>query len=350
MFKRFIRNEDGQVLIIAVVLFVVGTAFATLVVDAGYLYSEKRQVQSAVDAAALSGVIVAATEEGDITKVREEVDKYLLSNLDKTVDNPEVKIDMSDPITVTVDLITDYPAFVARIFQKDRIDISGHAKAEYIEFNFPDFPYSLFSEDEIIILNGNDQHVVGPVYSAKKSNFSKVTIKDSDPEQNRSEDELIETAADGIVYLPDYSRVIQYATKMTFNQFKTKYLSGNTELSGVVEITDLKGNDKIEGKLIGKGVVYSSGDMKLWHLDSSPQSSILFYSDGNVETQKLDFYGTIYTPNGTVEFNGDPNNFGHGKILAKDKLEFNGAKFSLKSYPGNNDWMSTLSGGARLIE
>lgn len=351
MFSRLKKEEKGQVLIIAIVLFLIGTAFSALVVDAGMLYADKRKVQNAVDAAALSGTIVAAKEEGNVAKVHEEVDKYLKANLDKDVLIKDIQIDMTEPISVTVDATTDYPTFFARIFQKERVDIAGHAKAEYIEFNLPDFPYTLFSEDEIIIMNGNKQQIVGPIYSKKDSrlDLDKVTIKDSDSDKNRSSSELIETAATGIVEMPDYSSIISSAKKMTYREFDQTYLSGQKEMSGVIEISDRR-NVELRGTIKGKGVIYSSGNMDLKHLQSYPGSSILFYSDGNVVSQKLDFYGTIYAPNGSVEFNGDPNNSGYGKILARDRLEFNGAKFSLEAYPAADDWMTTLTGGSRLIE
>lgn len=87
MFRRLRKNEEGQVLVFVAMLMFALLGFSALVIDVGYFYVEKNQLQNAVDAAALAGVIVADEEHGDPTKVGQEVDTYLLANLDKTADN-----------------------------------------------------------------------------------------------------------------------------------------------------------------------------------------------------------------------------------------------------------------------
>jgi len=50
-----LRSERGQALILAALAMVVILGFAALAIDVGYWYSQKREVQNAVDAAALAG-------------------------------------------------------------------------------------------------------------------------------------------------------------------------------------------------------------------------------------------------------------------------------------------------------
>jgi hypothetical protein len=50
-----LRSERGQALVLASLAMVVTLGFAAMAIDVGYWYSEKREVQKAVDAAALAG-------------------------------------------------------------------------------------------------------------------------------------------------------------------------------------------------------------------------------------------------------------------------------------------------------
>jgi hypothetical protein len=52
-----LRSESGQALVLAALAMVVILGFAALSIDVGYWYSQKREVQKAVDAAALAGAM-----------------------------------------------------------------------------------------------------------------------------------------------------------------------------------------------------------------------------------------------------------------------------------------------------
>lgn len=58
IFKRLRREEDGQSLIMVVLLLGVLLSFSALIVDVGLLYAEKSKLQNAADAAALAGAQV----------------------------------------------------------------------------------------------------------------------------------------------------------------------------------------------------------------------------------------------------------------------------------------------------
>ena len=58
IFKRLRREEDGQSLIMVVLLLGVLLSFSALIVDVGLLYAEKSKLQNAADASALAGAQV----------------------------------------------------------------------------------------------------------------------------------------------------------------------------------------------------------------------------------------------------------------------------------------------------
>ncbi len=53
--KRFIRNEDGAVLVLVALMMTVLMGFAAFAIDVGFMYNERRSLQNAADAAALAG-------------------------------------------------------------------------------------------------------------------------------------------------------------------------------------------------------------------------------------------------------------------------------------------------------
>lgn len=353
MLKRLKKHEEGQVLIFVAVLMFVLIGFTALVVDVGFYYGEKRQLQNAVDAASLAGVVVADETNGDETKVGQEVDKYLLANLNKTADNRIIDIDMNEPITVAVDLTTDYPTFFGKIFQISTVDIYAHAKAILQEVSFETDPHTIMSQESYIEFNGNKQKIEGPIYSNVKSHpeikSKHVTMIDSEG-QGRSFDELIETQAkNGKQYLPDYSGVLNLPYKeMTLAEFKTEYFNSGKELSGIVRITGT-GKMTLSGTLEGKGVVYYGGSEITLEINSNPDTSILYYAAKDIKVRKTSFRGTLYAPEGSVTFVGNPNNSGSGRILARDAVTFNGGKFE-GDLDAAHDWMTDLPGGSKLIE
>jgi len=57
---RRLRNDDGSIAIIVAIVMVVLLGMATLVVDVGRLYVERRQLQNGADAAALAVAVDCA--------------------------------------------------------------------------------------------------------------------------------------------------------------------------------------------------------------------------------------------------------------------------------------------------
>jgi hypothetical protein len=72
-----LRSERGQALVLAALAMVAVLGFAALAIDVGYWYSQKREVQNAVDAAALAG---AQELPGDYVMAESKAREYLGKN------------------------------------------------------------------------------------------------------------------------------------------------------------------------------------------------------------------------------------------------------------------------------
>ena len=56
-FKKLFKNEEGSVVVIVAVMMTVFMGFAAIVIDAGFMYGQKRALQNAADAGALAGAM-----------------------------------------------------------------------------------------------------------------------------------------------------------------------------------------------------------------------------------------------------------------------------------------------------
>lgn len=126
MFKRLWKKEDGQVLVMVALLLGVLLAFAALVIDVGYFYAEKRQLQTAVDAAALAG----AQELPDVTIAKSVAVDYAEKNkLNAPVVTPQYS---GDPLKLKVVGTRTVPTFFARILGFANTDIKAIAVAQKV--------------------------------------------------------------------------------------------------------------------------------------------------------------------------------------------------------------------------
>lgn len=137
---KFMKNEDGAVLpLVALLLAFVLIGFSALVVDAGFLYSERRTMVTAADAAALAGAItmekaLGVSDLGIAKGDAEEIAKdFGVANGIKnrndiivTWNNPDFA---RNTITVTVKNTKDL--FFARILGFDNADVGAKAVATW---------------------------------------------------------------------------------------------------------------------------------------------------------------------------------------------------------------------------
>lgn len=373
MWKRLWHQEEGQALVMAALLMSVLLGFAALVVDVGYLYTEKRQLQTAVDAAALAGALIGAetTDEGARGI---EIAKYLKANLNVLGESMEqVKVDFTDlgeqNVEVSVYARDDYQTFFARVLGIQSADISAKAKAKSFKATFDPFGFSVFSENAMIDFNGNKSIIDGDVYAAGGFKFnSDMTI--TGDVATTSNQTLTTGERDNIEgdYVPDsepiamvdYSMLLEYpAEVMTEAEFNEKYITGTNVLDGIVKVIfedsatdktlEIGQNSSGNQFVTGAGVIYTNGNMKI-SVTNPNTTSILYYSDKEVTITSSAIYGTVYAPNGTITLNGDPQVPVTGRLLAQGQVDLNGAKLNLQSPVSIDDWMKSLKPISKLIE
>ena len=77
--KRFLRDDSGVVAVIVAMLLVVFVGFSALVIDMGYWYNVRRQLQTAADAAALAGCQELILDKTDAA-IWDTVEEYAALN------------------------------------------------------------------------------------------------------------------------------------------------------------------------------------------------------------------------------------------------------------------------------
>lgn len=133
LIKKIRKEESGQALVMVALLIGVLGGFAALVVDVGYMYAQKSELQSAADAAALAGAItLGKTNAADVNGT---VVEYLSDNLDEAYSyNPatDLVIDTANK-TVKVSVSQVAPKFFAGIISSATTDIHADATADYMK-------------------------------------------------------------------------------------------------------------------------------------------------------------------------------------------------------------------------
>lgn len=130
--KKLIKEESGQVLVFMALLLASLGGFVALVVDVGYMYVQKSQLQSAADAAALAGAITMGSATGQAgvnATVISYLDKNLTGAYQYSSEN-DLVIDTTNR-TVKVALRQVAPKFFAGILSSSTNDVYADATATY---------------------------------------------------------------------------------------------------------------------------------------------------------------------------------------------------------------------------
>ncbi len=122
-----IGDERGAVTVIIVVVLGALLAVAALAIDAGMLYQERRQLSTAVDAAALAAAQELA--EGRPESAESAARDYVASNSD--VPGVAVTVTFPSPKQVTVSAGTSRDLFFARSFGNKKASLAAQATACY---------------------------------------------------------------------------------------------------------------------------------------------------------------------------------------------------------------------------
>jgi hypothetical protein len=131
MYKN--KYETGQSLVIIAISFLALTAMAALIIDGGSLYLNRRNAQTAADAAALAGARELCVKKGSNTAVQNIVNQYAITENGATqlVENPIInRPNNANPnYSVTVKVMLETSSFFTRVLGYENTTIRAEASA-----------------------------------------------------------------------------------------------------------------------------------------------------------------------------------------------------------------------------
>lgn len=127
MWKRLWQQEEGQSLVMMALLLSLLLGFTALVVDVGYLYAEKRQLQTAVDAAALAGAQDLPFQAAAVSQAQ----NYITSNIEDS--HPVITTPyQSNSKFLAAAATKEVPTFFAKFLGVSSVNLSAQAVAQKI--------------------------------------------------------------------------------------------------------------------------------------------------------------------------------------------------------------------------
>ena len=121
--RSLIRNERGNVMVMFALSMTVLLGATAMVIDVGRLYHEKRILQNAMDAAALSGAQGLLTSEVSAASIAKELaskNAFPVDDGDLTITSQSIKVSKQSTVPMTF----------ARVFGIQEASVSASAKAE----------------------------------------------------------------------------------------------------------------------------------------------------------------------------------------------------------------------------
>ena len=126
------RQLSGQILVLASISMVVLLGFTALAVDMGYLYSMRRRMQTAADAAAVAGA-TALRDDQDYTKAAADISSFngftnSQNNVTVAVSEPTLPSPYPSGVTyVEVDITQSVPTFFLRVLGYKSMKVGARA-------------------------------------------------------------------------------------------------------------------------------------------------------------------------------------------------------------------------------
>lgn len=122
------KNDEGAVAVLVAVMLVVLLGMAALAVDAGALYSERRQMQTAADAAVLAGVMELPASPDSAVATAQQYVELNTSGADNVSFEVRSTWASNDTIVAVVQ-DSDMQMFFARLLGIDTTPVGAHATA-----------------------------------------------------------------------------------------------------------------------------------------------------------------------------------------------------------------------------
>lgn len=386
--KRFVKSEDGAVMVIAALGLVAFLSVVSLVTDMGLKYHQKSRLQSAMDAAALAAVRYMPDEATAKSVALEYVEKNGFSTENVVVEFP------SDEI-VRVSDSREGKTIFASLFKINSVQINAKAAAKFVDKKMAvDFDYLLFHGDDVtftlnghynvggsIFGNGNvyadggsGSSVSGTVFSAQNAGCNQYSVSVGRLESNASKqampdfDEMIMSVAptaNEAMFTKSYGHISgsglflnRYAAGTTLNSIITingsTYCSGDlstgysSELLTVYGDLYVGGNFRPQCPVYITGNVYCGGDLATsWGMDFKVGKNV--YVEGNTSFQgNTSIYGDYFYTGGdlargsTYNLNCDCETYVGGNITLNGTNTFNGPVYCRGDFVKNGSTTMTV--------
>ncbi len=297
MFKSFIKNEKGSIIVLVAISMTVLLGFSALAVDYGSMTNQRSLLQNAADAAALAGAI----------KGEDVAREYVMANT-TGVAPEDIIITQPTPTSMTVSIRKDTQAFFSHLLTGSSTnEVAASATAEYT-IQSPGAGYAIWAEDEVELKNKSV--INGDVHSntgTAPGNFdfkANVTINGNKTYYKES--------------MPDYS-VLQEDIDATY--------SGDLTLKNEGDKAALKRDYGIETG----DTLYVPGTVNIHKNAGVIDFNII--SDGNIKfngsTQVVDTM-FIYSKNGSIEFDGSNGALAMLLYAPKGTVTWNGQGTDLR--------------------
>ena len=127
--KTTLRNEHGAIAVMVAVMLVALIGTLAVVADIGMLYQQRRQLQTAVDAASLAAVMELA--EGRGSSAAQTVATGYVEDNKGTTAAVSTTVSFPTPTTVRVAATVNRSLFFANVFGRSTQDVGARATASY---------------------------------------------------------------------------------------------------------------------------------------------------------------------------------------------------------------------------
>lgn len=359
--KRFIKNEEGEVVVIVAILMVVMLSFAGAVTDFGMAYLNKSKLQTALDSAVLSG----ALKLPDTVLAEETAKEYIEKN---GVSSQDIDITFNeDNSVISAESNGGINTYFLKIIGMNKIPYSAVASAKRSPNGIGGpFDYKIFSGDpNYTLVMGGNFNIDGSVHSngslsaspskgtitgnaeACKSLFiNNTTVGAKVP--NAAKVDMIDFTDTVNYNMPssystiwNSSQVNQEWRKQTWsgnikilgdcsvsNQVVITgnvYVDGNLAINGGAPVCVLNGNLYVNGNVdfnntaVVNGCIFAKNDINFrgGGLSLNTNDTVCVYSqigNINISTSTSTLRGVVYAPNGTVSIAGGTTTF-YGSII-----------------------------------
>ncbi len=262
------RDESGAIVIVVAVLMAALIGVLAIVADVGLLYQQRRQLQTAVDSAALAGAMEAAEGRGN-GAARDKAETYLAQNAGVPVSSSSVSFPTGT--AVQVNAAVDRELFFARIFGTEQSQVRAKATASF---------GTATSVRNLLPVIVPEQFVATHTGEANAGTFEFGQDRPADP-FTKTVSASGSTYTYRIEFINSYGRSVNVSIRDPLAA-NLSYVEGSANEGGVYTSSDRTIRWAVNGLADGGSVVYTFGATS-----SNGQSDNTAYADVEGETKTL---------------------------------------------------------------